>query len=421
MAYCFYNGVKLPELPSTTLANYPYCWIRKNDNTQHYDLIFTKVLGYYDATAGGIVYGANEGTAEIVHYRVAYPGNADDWTNYQTTNTWMALDVNRTVMWSNHYIPNGSPTATVMYFDAHEAIPEAAAYQIERATLVGIADQVRRVCDLETDLTPAEMEQNLRELNVDLMETYVVSGPVEQVIYPDNGCCGFSKVTVGAVDISGGGDYPGGGDSGGYPDGGDSVILPDVNDNEYGSEDNYTGYTYYNLALLPTFPAEELAKYPYALLSWDKYEEHYTMYLSPGPFRVQTSAGLNPPSVTGRGPHNDGSPGNTSQRYDQVGGTWSKRSSMGGYGFYKEDIFWANHTICYDNTGEPFYYGFSAIPQASKDSSGTEQYSKVSDSEMNALAVSAQNITGTTETMNMRQVITELDAYANDTWEGGSY
>ena len=249
-----------------------------------------------------------------------------------------------------------------------------------------------------------------------LEEAHVYPTNEPQELLPSDGYCGFSVIYVDAAPDSGGGDYPGGdypddGDDD-YPDGGDSVILPDVNDNEYGSEENYTGYSYYNLALLPTFPAEELVENPYALLSWDEYEEHYTMYLSPGPFRVQSSAGLDNPIVTGRGPGSSGTPLNTSQRYDQVGGTWSKRGSMAAHGFHKEDIFWANHTICYDHTGEPFYYGFSAIPQVSKDSSGTEQYAKVSESEMNALAISAQNITGTTETMNMRQVITELDEYA---------
>lgn len=218
MAYCFYNGVKLPELPSDVLANYPYCWIRKNDNTQHYDLIFTKVLGYYDASASGIVYGANQGTTEIAHYRIAYSdaGTADSWDNYQTTNTWMALDANRTVMWSNHYIPNGSLTATEMYFDGSEAIPEVESYQIEKDTMVGIADQVRRLCKTENTMTPAQMESNLNDLNIELEEAYVVSTESEQTVYPSEGCYGFSKITVGAVDLSSGGS--GGGTGEDYPD-----------------------------------------------------------------------------------------------------------------------------------------------------------------------------------------------------------
>lgn len=214
MAYCFYNGVKLPELPNT---NYPYCWIRKNDNTQYYDLILTKVVGYYDASVGGIVYGANAATAEIAHYRVAYANvsTANSWENYQTTNTWMALDANRTIMWSNHYIPNGSLSATQMYFDGYEAIPEVESYQIEKDTVVGIADQVRRLCKTEATMTPAQLESNLGDLNIDLMETFVISGPVEQVIYPDEGYYGFSKITVGAVDGGSGGIGGGGGGSGG--------------------------------------------------------------------------------------------------------------------------------------------------------------------------------------------------------------
>jgi hypothetical protein len=267
MAYCFYNGVKLPELPSEVLANYPYCWIRKNGNTEHYDLIFTKVLGYYDATAGGIVYGENSATAEIAHYRVAYASasTADSWDSYQTTNTWMALDANRTVMWSNHYIPNGSLTATEMYFKASEAIPDEGVYEIQKDTMVAIADQVRRLCNTENTMTPAQMESNLGGLNIELMETFVISTEEEQVIYPDEGYYGFSKITVGAVDLSSG-------DSGGGGTGGGGTDYPSAEDTTFGSESSEaevpTGWTLYgpNKRRLPDLPGDLLA---YIIVSYN--------------------------------------------------------------------------------------------------------------------------------------------------------
>ena len=227
MAYCFYNGVKLPELPSTA---YAYCWIRKNDNTQHYDLLFTRVVGYYDGSAVGIVYGANMATTEVAHYRVAYANanTADSCEHFETSAGWYALDENRTVMWSNHYIPNGSLTATEMYFDGSEAIPEVESYRIEKDTVVGIADQVRRLCNTENTMTPAQMESNLKGLNIELMVTYVISTEEEQVIYPDEGYYGFSKITVGAVDLSSGGS--------GGTGGGDPGDIPSAEDITFGGE-----------------------------------------------------------------------------------------------------------------------------------------------------------------------------------------
>lgn len=342
---------------------------------------------------------------------------------------------------AGHSIVNKIRLAQTYRDDVISAIEEKGISAADEQPFRTVADLVKQIIRQAKTVTPTTEEQiitpddgvyGLESVTVEgvqLQEINVWSTDTEQVITPDEGYMGFSKVIVEAVDISGGdggGDYPGEGDGGDddYPGGGDSVILPDVNDNEYGSEDNYTGYSYYNLALLPTFPAEELAKHPYALLTRANYAnsvpgDGYWMFLSPGPFLCRKDTGSI--NASGAGNLSDGSPGNTSQRYDLSGDTWQKGGLPGGYAFEKKHILWANHTIYYEESGAPFYYGFSAIPQVSKDSSGTEQYAKVSDSEMNALAVSTQNITGTTETMNMRQVITELDAYTNDTWEGGSY
>lgn len=67
-----------------------------------------------------------------------------------------------------------------------------------------------------TPLKPAEMAPALNDLNIELEEAYVVSTESEQTVYPSEGCYGFSKITVGAVDLSSGGS--GGGTGEDYPD-----------------------------------------------------------------------------------------------------------------------------------------------------------------------------------------------------------
>lgn len=127
---CFYNGVLLPEIPADVLASYPHAWIRKNQDTGYYDLALTKIKGYYGmpsgANNGGIVYGDNMGTTDVTVYRVsiANANTAFAWEHYQTTNTWMGLDRNRVLLWSNHDIPNGSATATEIYFKGSEPLTE---------------------------------------------------------------------------------------------------------------------------------------------------------------------------------------------------------------------------------------------------------------------------------------------------------
>lgn len=410
MAYCFYNGVKLPELPSTA---YPYCWIRKNDNTQHYDLVFTKVVGYYDASAGGIVYGANAGTTEIAHYRVAYAdaGNADSWENYQTTNTWMALDANRTVMWSNHYIPNGSLTATEMYFDGYEAIPEVAAYQIEKDTVVGIADQVRRLCKTEATMTPAQMESKLGDLNIELTELYVTSTAQDVTYTPEEGYYGFSKVVVGGVDPGGGGGGSGGG-------GGEVITYPSADGITFGTEaiteEVETGRTIYGTAHVPHFPGDN--DYPYYLLYQRGNYYHMECY-EHAPSEI---------SKESYGYYVFFSEEYTGYRDWQIftnlsggfGDTWESKSGGGLYPtsvhqIYAEPILWTNFTVTYsDGAVEEF-----GEPEPETETVTTDQPLDrdesylISGEDLNSIIGIAQKVTGTTKPMTVEEATKALTDY----------
>lgn len=115
-----YNGVLLPKIPSDVLESYPYCWIRNNTTTGHYDLIFSTEPWYYNSG----VHPANN-TLTLPWYRIEIGAinTATEWTfNKDAIDTYFGIDTARTVLWSNHDIPNGSATATTMYFAGSDAI-----------------------------------------------------------------------------------------------------------------------------------------------------------------------------------------------------------------------------------------------------------------------------------------------------------
>ena len=119
----YYNGVLLPELPADALAQYPYAWIRKNTTTGYYNLILTALQPYLYTDGTSIAYGSGTSTTCVL-YNIAISSaeSATEWTYENKNNTWHGLDSARTVLWSNHDIPNGSATATEIYFNGSEPV-----------------------------------------------------------------------------------------------------------------------------------------------------------------------------------------------------------------------------------------------------------------------------------------------------------
>ena len=114
-----YNGVVLPEIPAGMLAQYPYCWIRNDGANSKYNLVFSKTPWYYTGT------NLSKGTSEnIPYYSISFSGheNAETWGTAEYSSYEFGLASNRTVLWSNHDIPNGSATATEIYFNGSEPV-----------------------------------------------------------------------------------------------------------------------------------------------------------------------------------------------------------------------------------------------------------------------------------------------------------
>lgn len=117
-----YNGVRLPKIPEDVLAEYPYAWIRNNTTTGYYDLIMSNTPYYYNSS---VLY-EGAGVEGRPYYRVPISSaeSATEWTTYGS-HSWSSwgLDTARTVLWSNHDIPNGSADATDIYFEGTDPVP----------------------------------------------------------------------------------------------------------------------------------------------------------------------------------------------------------------------------------------------------------------------------------------------------------
>lgn len=214
VTHYYYNGVLLPEIPPEVLTEYPYCWIRENTQTGYYDLFLAKTP-WYQSDASTIA--TDSYTQGIQWYRVPFTGTSGEWQSYQVwdSSSGLTSETGRKIIWANHNIPVGSATSTDIYFAGSSAIPNAESYEIQRETIVALADQVRRLYNSTAPLTPAQMEAKLANLNIELQEAHVSVSEEEQIIRPDVGYYGFSSVIVEAfeMDDSGGG-LPGGDDSG---------------------------------------------------------------------------------------------------------------------------------------------------------------------------------------------------------------
>lgn len=153
MAKFYYNDVLLPEIPSDVLAEYPYCWFRLDSDGVTYDLICGKYIWYYNSpnlytTSSKYVWYTANSSSDIWSYKTSYTDNG-------------SFGLDNGLKWSNHNIPNGSATATDIYFYGSEPIPEFPEvepyYQIKGDTLTSFADQARRISGEEGTLTTAQM------------------------------------------------------------------------------------------------------------------------------------------------------------------------------------------------------------------------------------------------------------------------
>lgn len=122
MAKYYYGGVLLPEIPADTLLSYPYCWLRNNDQTGYYDLVFAKSVWFSTGTST-INHNDSE---EVKWYRIekTVAEATEGWTFYQnySSSAW-GNETDRPIIWVNEDILEGSATSETVYFAATEPVP----------------------------------------------------------------------------------------------------------------------------------------------------------------------------------------------------------------------------------------------------------------------------------------------------------
>lgn len=120
MGKYYYNGVLLPEIPYDILTEYPYCWIRKNDTSGYYDLVFASATWYYKTD----LYCSEETLEPWYRVLISEAANATSWEFNESSPGVFGIDDERTVLWSNHDISKESIANTEIYFEASMPVAE---------------------------------------------------------------------------------------------------------------------------------------------------------------------------------------------------------------------------------------------------------------------------------------------------------
>lgn len=176
MGKYYYNGVLLPEIPADVLAEYPYVWIGFNISAGVYYLFGWKEMFWKSSTHNRIVC-----TGERIFYKYLQ----DNWEYVNTLPDGggeYGLD-GYSNLWSNHDIPNGSATATQIYFCGSEPVPYPDLvfedYTIKRESLTAIADAIRSKTGKTDFLT---LEQMVTELEAQKAILELPAIPVDSTI-----------------------------------------------------------------------------------------------------------------------------------------------------------------------------------------------------------------------------------------------
>lgn len=117
MAKYYYNGVLLPEIPEDVLAEYPYAFIGLVQSTGKYQILASTQPMYFADNQ------MNRQNSNLEPFIWCLAGDSV-WTTVTSGNYIWSIDSDRILIWSNHDIPNGSATATDIYFYGSEPVPE---------------------------------------------------------------------------------------------------------------------------------------------------------------------------------------------------------------------------------------------------------------------------------------------------------
>lgn len=111
----YYNGVRLPKIPEDVLAQYPYVFMLPNNILY----AFSVVPYWYPTTKYPTCM-----KADGLGVRYDYIADADKWELKETL-TSIYITTPDGLTWSNYDVPNGSATATDIYFYGTLTVPDS--------------------------------------------------------------------------------------------------------------------------------------------------------------------------------------------------------------------------------------------------------------------------------------------------------
>lgn len=116
----YYNGVLLPVIPEDELSNCPYIMILKHIEGNIYVYGSTSIP-YYQVKSS-----VNRLELPNGRSRTLYNVDSDSWgtIDTKTSSTYCDLSSTWSIIWTNFNMPNGSATATSIYFKATEPVIE---------------------------------------------------------------------------------------------------------------------------------------------------------------------------------------------------------------------------------------------------------------------------------------------------------
>ena len=117
-----YNGVILPGFPANAMGGYPYAFIRKGDT--RYNLVFSKTPYYFAAASNDKPDRLDANIESVANYLLNYADleSATEWNFRNNDAYYFAVNGVSSILWSNYDIPNGSATATEIYFEGSEPV-----------------------------------------------------------------------------------------------------------------------------------------------------------------------------------------------------------------------------------------------------------------------------------------------------------
>lgn len=125
-AKCYYNDVLLPGIPAEMLKKYPYVWIRADNDGGNYNLVLAEQPWYFnDGMKFNGISSDDFPALGCIYYSIpiSKAANATEW-EFTKSGFFSKFSISetRTVMWSNHDIPNGSADATEIYFEGSQPV-----------------------------------------------------------------------------------------------------------------------------------------------------------------------------------------------------------------------------------------------------------------------------------------------------------